>query len=519
MRFLPSQIPEVRRRSRKPEATDAFFADNEIPTLHLALPPSTIDALRAEPREYAHAALTCNGGEPLADVAIKLKGAAGSFRPIDEERPGFTIKLDKFAPDTQLFGLRKFHLNNAVQDGTFLHEWLASEICRAAGVPATRVAWARVLLNGKNLGLYVLKEPFDKQFLARWFGDVTGNLYDGGFLSDLDADLEKDSGSGPDDRADLRQIVEACAEPTPARRWAAIERLVDIDAFTTFLVVERALGHWDGYCNNQNNYRVYFEPKTGKAFFFAHGMDQVFGDLEMSMYARPAGLLAKAICTNPAWRAEQRKRLGDLLPALRNDKLQQRLAAVAKRVHQALAAIDEGRAKEHDDAFRDLSARLAGRIDNLADQWKTGAPKPMAVAGSKGHVLHGWHEHSECDDAELRQIEVDDKRTLTITAGKSGRCVASWRTSVLLARGKYRLAAQVRVGDLTAVDDLGSCGAALRVSGREASKAVLAGRGWQPLTFDFEVKEDQEEVEAVAELRCGGGRAEFRVESLKISRR
>lgn len=90
---------------------------------------------------------------------------------------------------------------------------------------------------------------------------------------------------------------------------------------------------------------------------------------------------------------------------------------------------------------------------------------------------------------------------------------------MLLARGKYRLAAQVRISGLTAVDDLGPCGAALRLSGRDVEKAVLTGKGWQAVTFDFEVKEDQEEVEAVAELRCGSGRAEFRVESLKISRR
>jgi hypothetical protein len=58
-------------------------------------------------------------------------------------------------------------------------ELICGELLRAAGVPAPRITHARVMLNGRNLGLYVLVEEFDKTFLGRHFSNPNGNCYDG----------------------------------------------------------------------------------------------------------------------------------------------------------------------------------------------------------------------------------------------------------------------------------------------------------------------------------------------------
>ena len=52
-----------------------------------------------------------------------------------------------------------------------------------------RANYVRVNLNGKALGLYLLTEGWDKTFLKRYFKNLKGNLYDGGFalLSDTSA--------------------------------------------------------------------------------------------------------------------------------------------------------------------------------------------------------------------------------------------------------------------------------------------------------------------------------------------
>jgi hypothetical protein len=65
--------------------------------------------------------------------------------------------------------LDKIHLNNSVQDRSYLTEILCGDLFLAAGVPAARGTHARVFLNGRDLGLYGLKEGFDQSFLRRHF--------------------------------------------------------------------------------------------------------------------------------------------------------------------------------------------------------------------------------------------------------------------------------------------------------------------------------------------------------------
>ena len=271
-------------------AAEAFFRAGRVPDITIELAPESVESLRREPRTYARCTVR-EGTEVVSAVAgVKLKGAAGSFREFDD-RPAFTVHLDKFAGDDapqkpRLHGLEKFHLNNSVQDPSLLSEWTAAAILREAGQPATRVAHARVRVNERDLGVYVLKESFDDLFLQRNFKNPDGNLYDGGFCQDLDGELDRDEGpgakDGSGDRADLARIVEACRDPDMTERWRRLEELVDIPLFVRFMALEAMLAHWDGYSFNTNNYRVYFEPGR-KARFLLHGMDQCFGDPGMSV--------------------------------------------------------------------------------------------------------------------------------------------------------------------------------------------------------------------------------------------
>ena len=94
-------------------------------------------------------------------------------------------------------------------------------------------------LNGRDVGLYVLKEGFDARFLGRHFPRSEGNLYDGGFAQDIDANLTKETGKGPDDRGDLYALALAAREPNAAKRWTEVGERLDIDSFVTFMALER----------------------------------------------------------------------------------------------------------------------------------------------------------------------------------------------------------------------------------------------------------------------------------------
>ena len=241
---------------------------------------------------------TSAGGRVYRDVAIHLKGAAGSFRPIDD-RPALTLNFDKFVKGQTFHGLQNF-LNNSVQDPTSLNEKICREMFAAAGVPVPRSDHAVVELNGRKLGIYMLTEGFNKQFLKRHFKNNKGNLYDGGLLRDVDQDLALNSGDNPKDHSDLKALVEAASDPVSSNRWARLERVLDMDRFISMLAMEILQCHWDGYAMNKNNYRVYHDPDSNKMVFIPHGLDQMFGveRASPSMSIRPPmqGLVAERSC-------------------------------------------------------------------------------------------------------------------------------------------------------------------------------------------------------------------------------
>jgi hypothetical protein len=281
----------------KPDQTIEFFKPvGKIPTFKIEVDKTNLAQLNREPRKYVKCTLKV-GDDTYNDVAIHLKGAAGSYRNWDD-RPALTLNMDKFVNNQNLKGLDKFHLNNSVQDGTLMNEIMCGRLALAANLPACRGTHAMVELNGRKVGMYVLKEGFDKAFLKRHFADPNGNLYDGGFLQDVDAPLQLDHGK-ENDRKDLKALVAASREPNAEKRFAAFEKLVDIDRFVADAALQVIATDWDGYMRNRNNYRVYFDPKSGKATFFPHGMDQMFQNPGEGIYPGWGGLVARSILDTP----------------------------------------------------------------------------------------------------------------------------------------------------------------------------------------------------------------------------
>src|SRR5213076_217273 len=131
------------------------------------------------------------------DIALHLKGSSGSFQPLDQ-KPGFTLDFSENNPAQTLAGLRKIHLNNSVEDPSYLNEQIGSELFRAAGVPVPRVSHALVEMNGRPLGLYVLKEGLTEDFLSFYFRRGDGNLYEPERGNDVDGHMKRLLGRDPE---------------------------------------------------------------------------------------------------------------------------------------------------------------------------------------------------------------------------------------------------------------------------------------------------------------------------------
>ncbi|MFM8927633.1 MAG: CotH kinase family protein [Rhodoluna sp.] len=211
-------------------------------------------------------------------VGVHLKGAWGSWRDVTQ-KAAFKIKMDAFVAGQTLFGVAKLTLNNMVQDGSMIHEFMTYKLMRESGVPAPRTGYMNVTLNGNNYGLHLNVETIGKTMLKRW-GVTSDHIYKGSLpnFPDFNPGAENlfsvESGSPPnrDDLANLMEINRLSGESW----WQQMREIVDMEKLTRQWAVEIYASHWDGYMMNRNNYFVNFD-KEGKAIMLTWGTDQTWG--------------------------------------------------------------------------------------------------------------------------------------------------------------------------------------------------------------------------------------------------
>ena len=420
-----------------------IFDEPTVLDFNVRLAKTNLNALRQNPREYTPATVMVDG-RAYMDVGVKLKGAAGSFRDVDD-LPAMTLHFSKWADGRRVYGLRRLHLNNSVQDGARMSEYLGSELFRAAGVPTPRVAWATVRINDRKLGLYVLKEAFETEFLRTFFDDATGNLYDGGFLRDIDQDLNQESGRGSKDRADLKALMAAAKDPDRAKRWERLQKLLDVDCFTTYAALSVMLADWDGYLLNRNNYRIYFRPDDGRAVFMPHGMDQLFQRSHMEMDPNWTGSVAWSLFDTPQGQKLYEERCREVFT---NIFRLERMTNTIARVTEVLRKVDPNivyRASDFTDAVESRYRAL------LRDHIIKPPPPPVLVRASantpSGKPREGlyppqWRQQDGGDARMEGPLSVDGRRILKIAA--DGESTASWRGAIELKEGRYRFEGWVR---------------------------------------------------------------------------
>jgi len=500
---------ELSKDERQRKAADDFF-QGPIVKLAIDMPKDEVERLKRDQRNYAEATIKENNDKTYNGVAIKLKGAAGSFQGI-ENKPGLTVSFDKFKGADRFHGLKKFHLNNCAQDGTYLNEMIAGEMARAAGVPASRCTHAFVTLNGRDLGLYVFKEAFTRDFLAAFFSDTSGDLWDGGFCKEIEENMEKDLGD-PDNKQPIKELIAACQEGDNKKRWERLGKILDLDRFMSFSAMEAILCHWDGYNFNRNNYRVYQDATTGKFCFFLHGMDQMFGDPNFPIMRDFGALVGNAVMRCPEGKRMYQARLEKIYnDVLKATDWPARVMEAGNKVREALEAKSKNAAKEFQGQLNGERERVETRIAMVGKQLGD-MPKPIEF-DSRGtmRLAKGWREQPS--GGRIDQAKMDGKNCFHIKA--EGATASSWRRTVHLPTGKYRFEGMAKTAAVVGMDEAKGKGAGLRISGSGMNRAGLEGDSdWKPIAFEFETQET--DVTFVAELRASKGEVWFDAGSLQL---
>ena len=460
--------------------------------------------LRTTPREYVRAIIRVRETE-VAEAAVRLKGH-GSFQPLDQ-KPSFTIQFDKYAAGQRPYGLEKIHLNNSVEDSSYLKEQIGSEIFESAGIPSPRVGHATVSLNGKSLGMYVLREGFSESFLQRHFPGTIGTLYDTEAGHDVDQDIEPDLvGTGGDAHIQLKALASAAKELDLMRRWAGLEAILDVDMVLRFMAAEMMICHWDGYCLSQNNFRLYYAPERAKFLFLPSGMDQIFSQADLSWKPAMAGLVARSLLETSAGRARYEETFRRLVAtAFRVESLTNRIAQIVSELRPALDAPKfEAVRAEGELLGEKISQRHASVVRQLQE---TGSRVPVFINGFA--ALAAWQPFDEPAGGRL----IEQPSALRIIAGP--KTSASWRMTVRLKPGRYVFSGIVRTLDVMALPFGTRQGATLRVIGKDAHSAgLLNSNAGQTLTCAFQLS-SEEEITLSCELRASSGEAIFE-KSLKL---
>lgn len=94
-------------------------------------------------------------------IKIRLKGDAVDH--LANEKWSFRIQLKK---DYALYGMRTFSIQHPKMRN-YLYEWLYHRILAEEKILAPRYFFVKVILNGKNLGIYALEEHFQKNLIER----------------------------------------------------------------------------------------------------------------------------------------------------------------------------------------------------------------------------------------------------------------------------------------------------------------------------------------------------------------
>ena len=136
----------------------------------------TLDRLYAAGEEERLVGTALINGVRFDSVGVRYKGNS-SYRPNQIKNP-LNIKLDHIISDQTLGGYGTLKLANAFKDPSFVREVLSYEIARKY-MPASKANFAKVSINGTDLGLYSSVQSVDKFFVGNHFKSNENSRFKG----------------------------------------------------------------------------------------------------------------------------------------------------------------------------------------------------------------------------------------------------------------------------------------------------------------------------------------------------
>lgn len=280
-----------------PGATsDVVFDESVVRTYELTVAEEDWTWLNENARreQYVPASLSFEG-RTFADAAVRYKGSFGALRFCFDRQGNQTcdklslkLKFNEYNASGRFFGLQRLNLHSMESDPTKMHDALSYGLFRAAGVPAPRTAFARVVVNGELIGLFAVVEQIDEEFISQAFPDAgQGTLYKEVWPEHSTVEpYEAAIVTGPAGEAGaMVRFAEAIQAAGDDEFLATLDEWTDLDTFMNYLAVDRLIDNWDGivgwYCLPgrpcfNHNYFWYEEAFADRVWLIPWDLDHTF---------------------------------------------------------------------------------------------------------------------------------------------------------------------------------------------------------------------------------------------------
>lgn len=295
---LPSEyrmMPDLHQIKIGGDTESGLYKQDEIKTIYLDFTQSNwwnlLTANYSSGTEIP-ATMTVDG-VVYDQVGVAFKGQT-SYSQVNGQKKSFSIKTDAFVDGQTCQGYKTFNLNNCFSDPTFLREFMYLHmICKH--IPAAKVAFVRLVINGESWGLYPSVQQMNGDYLSEWFETNNGTLWradapvsnpggpggpgggpswgDGtaalNYLGPDTADYQDyytlKSTSSPNPWDNLVEICDVLNNTPIANLETTLPGYMDIDRTLWFLACEIAFGDDDSYVfKGKMDYYTYWEIETGR---------------------------------------------------------------------------------------------------------------------------------------------------------------------------------------------------------------------------------------------------------------
>ncbi|MEY4594237.1 MAG: hypothetical protein RIQ47_647 [Bacteroidota bacterium] len=224
---------------------------------------------------YMQAAVTIDG-KTLYSCGVRFKGES-SYQFYPGKKKPFRIKFDRYIKGQDFQGLKEINLNNNFKDPTMIREKVYLDLMKRNKLPAPRATYAKLYVNDKYIGLYLLTENIDDVFLETRFNDSKGNLFQGEPMADLayyGSDPAKyyqryilRNNRTKNNWSDLVKLIKVINDTTlsEADYVSKLESSFDIDKCMKAWAINNLLGNIDAYnMFYPHNYFIYHDSITLK---------------------------------------------------------------------------------------------------------------------------------------------------------------------------------------------------------------------------------------------------------------